>query len=55
MAKKPAAAAAHVEELPPEMDYKMHEATWKGFTNLTKWAIIALAVAVVLLYFIIRP
>ena len=56
MAKKPATATpAHVEELPPEMDYKMHEATWKGFTSVTKWSIIGLVVIVVLLYFIIRP
>jgi hypothetical protein len=55
MAKKPAAAPAHVEELPPEMDYKAHEATWKAFTNVTKWSIIGLAITLVLLYFIVQP
>ena len=55
MAKKPATAQARVEELPPEMDYKMHEATWKGFTNVTKWSIIGLGIVIVFLYFIIRP
>ena len=51
MAKK--AVATHT--IPPAMDYAAHEATWAGFTNLVKWAIIGLAILVVLLYIIIRP
>jgi len=44
--------AEHVSEA---MDYKQHEATYRGFMNLTKWAIIVIAVIVVALYFIVRP
>jgi hypothetical protein len=36
-------------------DYKDHEATYGGFTNMVKWAIVALAVLVVFLYIVIRP
>ena len=57
MAKKPAAttAPAHLEELPPAMDYKAHEATWKTFTSITKWSIVGLAILLVFLYFVVRP
>jgi Bacterial aa3 type cytochrome c oxidase subunit IV len=62
MAKKPAAAATaapapipvHVEELPPEMDYAAHEATWRGVTKLVKLTILSLAILVVGLYCIIQ-
>jgi hypothetical protein len=48
MAKKP--AAAHADNLPPAMDYGMHEATYRGFISFIKWCIISLALVVVSLY-----
>lgn len=48
MAKKPAAAT--VEDLPPAMDYAQHEGTWRVFTGLVKWSIVALGLLVVALY-----
>lgn len=42
----------HVSEA---MDYKQHEATYRGFLNLSKWSIVIIAVIVVALYFIVRP
>ena len=39
MAKKPAAKAAAVEELPPAMDYAQHNATYEGFIQMVKWGI----------------
>ena len=48
MAKKP--AAAHADELPPAMDYAMHEATYRGFITFGKWAIVSLALTVLSLY-----
>ena len=52
MAKKP---TTDVIYSPPAMDYAEHEATWKGFTGLVKWSIVALAILLVLLYVVIRP
>jgi len=49
MAKKPA-AAAHVEELPPAMDYAQHEATYRGFLAFVKWGIVNIAFIVLALY-----
>jgi Bacterial aa3 type cytochrome c oxidase subunit IV len=43
------------ETTSPDMDYKQHDATWKGFTALVKWGIIGLAVLVVLLFIAINP
>lgn len=51
MARKPTEA----EYIPPAMDYKAHEATYRGFLNLVKWAIVAIAVSLVVLYFLVRP
>lgn len=48
MARKPAAKTAH--DLPPEMDYAQHEATWRGFVMFVKWAIISMGFLVVSLY-----
>ena len=50
MAKKPAAKAAAVEELPPAMDYAQHNATYAGFTQMVKWGCISAAVIAVALY-----
>ena len=36
-------------------DYRDHEATYAGFTNMVKWSIILLAVLLVFLYVVIRP
>ena len=36
-------------------DFKDHEETYKGFVNMVKWSIIALAVLVVFLFIVIRP
>ncbi len=38
------------DELPPAMDYKMHEATYQGFMAFTKYSIIVLAFVVLALY-----
>ncbi len=50
MAKKPAPAHQHIEELPPAMDYAQHQATWNAVTGLVKWSIAALALIAVSLY-----
>ncbi|MEO6396125.1 MAG: aa3-type cytochrome c oxidase subunit IV [Devosia sp.] len=39
----------------PDMDYEQHEATWANVLRLTKWAVIILAVLLVVLYFVINP
>ena len=49
-----AAVPVHVEA-PPEMDYAAHEKTWTGFVAVTKWSIVAAAIGVVVLYFLINP
>ncbi len=54
MAKR-ATAAANTEHLPPEMDYRAHEATYGSFIRVVKWSIALLVVTVIALYFIIRP
>lgn len=43
------------EEISSAMDYKAHEATYRGFLTLSKWSIGILAVIAVALYFIVRP
>ena len=48
MAKKP--AAAHADELPPAMDYAMHEATYRGFISMVKWGIVSSVLVVLSLY-----
>jgi hypothetical protein len=55
MAKNPAqTTTAHdVEEIPPAMDYEAHNATYNGFIQMVKWAIIATLIGVVALYFFI--
>lgn len=47
----------HHSELQVEsaMDYAQHEATYNGFIAFLKWSILALAVTVILLYFLINP
>ena len=51
MARKPAATEPHdIEEVPPEMDYEQHNATYPGFVELTKWAIVTAVVTLVALY-----
>ncbi len=50
MAKKPAAKAAAVEDLPPAMDYAQHNATYEGFIQMVKWGVISAAVIVLALY-----
>jgi len=50
MAKKPAAKAAAVEELPPAMDYAQHNAIYSGFMQMVKWGCISAAVIAVALY-----
>jgi hypothetical protein len=50
MAKKPAAAAVHADELPPAMDYAMHEGTYRGFISFVKWGIVSSALIVLALY-----
>ena len=50
MAKKPAPAHQHIEELPPAMDYAQHQATWNAVTGLVKWSIAGLAIVAVALY-----
>ena len=37
------------------MDYKAHEATYRGFINLSKWTVIVIAVLMVILYFVVKP
>jgi hypothetical protein len=44
-----------VEHVSEAMDYKAHEATYRGFLNLTKWAVGIIAVLLVILYFVVRP
>jgi hypothetical protein len=47
----------HHAELQVEspMDYAQHEATYNGFLRLLKWTCIALAVSLIVLYFLIQP
>jgi hypothetical protein len=49
MAKKPAAAHT-ADDIPPAMDYAQHQGTYRGFLQLTKYGIIAMAILVVALY-----
>ena len=37
------------------MDYAEHEKTYNGFLAWVKWSIIATAVLVIILYFVIQP
>ena len=37
------------------MDYKAHEATYRGFLRITKWTVGIIALILVILYFIVRP
>jgi hypothetical protein len=46
---------SEVEEVSPAMDYKAHEATYKGFLSLSKWTIGIIAVVLVILYFVVKP
>jgi hypothetical protein len=47
----------HHSELQVEspMDYAQHEATYNGFLTGLKWTVGVLAVAIVILYFVIQP
>jgi hypothetical protein len=42
-------------QLESPMDYAQHEATYNGFITGIKWTIAAIAVTMVILYFIINP
>ena len=46
---------AQTEYVSSAADYKEHEETYRGFLGMLKWAIIGLAILVVVLYFVIRP
>ena len=53
-------AEAHSHIHPPlqqesAMDYAHHQATYSRFVSLVKWTVIVLAIAMVLLYFLVRP
>ena len=37
------------------MDYKAHEATYRGFINLAKLAITVIALLLIVLYFVVKP
>ncbi|WP_248306482.1 aa3-type cytochrome c oxidase subunit IV [Devosia oryzisoli] len=37
------------------MDYAQHERTYNGFVQGVKWSVIATAVVVIILYFLISP
>ena len=47
----------HHSELQVEspMDYAQHEATYNSFLTAVKWSVIGLGVALVILYFLIKP
>ncbi len=36
-------------------DFEAHKKTYAQFTKLTKWTVIATAISMVLLYFIVNP
>lgn len=44
-----------IETISDDMDYAQHEATWRIFSNLVKWGVIALLVLVLALYIVINP
>jgi hypothetical protein len=56
MARKATSTPTHheIEEIPPEMDYAQHQATWNAVTALVKWSIVALLIIMVALYFFIE-
>jgi Bacterial aa3 type cytochrome c oxidase subunit IV len=37
------------------MDYKAHEATYRGFLNMAKWTVAVIAVILIVLYFVVKP
>jgi hypothetical protein len=43
------------EEISSAMDYKAHEATYRGFLNLTKWTVGIIALVLIVLYFVVKP
>jgi hypothetical protein len=43
------------ETISDAMDYAQHQQTWRIFTRLVKWGIIASAITVLVLYFLINP
>jgi hypothetical protein len=49
MAKRPSPTKA-ADVIPPAMDYAQHEATYRGFLQLTKYTIVALLLVVLALY-----
>lgn len=53
MAKKPVAAAANAPVPFTEADFAAHEQTYRGFMSLVKLTIIAMALAIVGLYFVL--
>ena len=42
--------ANEADDMHEAMDYAQHRATWDGFTNMVKWAIIELAFLVLALF-----
>lgn len=45
------ANGTHLDDMPPEMDYREHERTYRGFITLVKWSIISMVLMVLGLYF----
>jgi len=48
------ADTADIETVSHDMDYKQHDATWSGFTNMVKWAIIEIVFLVLALFCFIQ-
>ncbi len=42
-------------QLESPMDYAQHEATYNGFITGFKWTAVAIAVSIIILYFLIKP
>lgn len=49
----PTTTAHGEQEIPPAMDYAAHNATFRGFTQMVKWAIIVSGITMVALYFFV--
>jgi hypothetical protein len=48
------ADTADIETISQDMDYKQHDATWRGVTNMVKWAIIEIVFLVLALFCFIQ-
>jgi hypothetical protein len=49
------ASKTDADHVSSAMDYKAHEATYRGFLTLSKWAIGIIALLLIVLYFVVRP